>query len=261
MEASKGIEYYFAIIAGSLAFFMIAGGFVLFFIRYQKRLLFQQAQLHQTAIQYKEDLLTSNIELVEAERLRIAKDIHDELGGIFSTLSLSIHQINALDAQQDSILQNSQQLIDTGIKSVRRIAEDLMPHELELFGLQHTLENFVQLVSHSSGIQIDCNFNTPLHAMNKPVALAIYRIVQELLSNTLKHAGATNIQIDFEKPADELIIGYSDNGKGIHQTNQDRRGLGIKNIESRLIALNGKVFFNTTNHSIGYNCRIQIPMS
>ena len=94
MEKQQEIDFYYGIIITMAAFFLIACGAILFFIRYQKNLLKKQEELFRMEAEHRKELLSSNIQSAEEERLRIARDVHDELGGIFSTLSLSIQQLN-----------------------------------------------------------------------------------------------------------------------------------------------------------------------
>lgn len=120
MESESQVKFYFGIIAVMLAFVIITGGFILAVIRYQKRLYFKQQELLRLDAQHKKELLLSSIESAEAERMQLAKDIHDEVGSIFSTLSLSINQINCDDPKQQSHLSTSKNLIQSGIDRDRK---------------------------------------------------------------------------------------------------------------------------------------------
>jgi two-component system, NarL family, sensor kinase len=260
METQQKIKFYFGIVSAILAFLIIAGGFVLVFIRYQKRLLLKQQELFKLDAQYKQDLLKSNIESAEAERMRIAKDIHDEIGSIFSTLSLSVNQFKPGTIIQPGMLQKSNELIEMGINGVRRIAHSIIPFELELFGLNHALENHFKTIADVSTIEV--NFNNAeevLDTLNPAAALAIYRIVQELTSNCIKYAKAKSIFISIKKENDLIYIDYKDDGAGVDMENlTTRKGIGLKNIESRVIVLNGIVTF-TSQPGKGFACNIRFP--
>ena len=97
MESENQIKFYFGIIILMLSFVIITGGFILAIVRYQKRLYFKQQELLRQDAQHKKELLQISIESAEAERMQIAKDIHDEIGSIFSTLSLSLNQLTSTD--------------------------------------------------------------------------------------------------------------------------------------------------------------------
>ena len=241
------------------AFFLIACGAILFFIRYQKSLLKKQEELFRMEAEHRKELLSSNIQSAEEERLRIARDVHDELGGIFSTLSLSIQQLNPEVEKNKETLQQSKQLIQTGINSVRRISHAIIPFELELLGLDQTLSNYTESVSNASGIGIHYEFENVPEEMNPMVSLAAYRIIQELLNNTLKYAGAGSVTINCSASETHINLRYSDNGVGVDLTDKKiKRGIGIKNIESRVLALDGNVHF-VSSPGQGFNCEISLP--
>jgi two-component system, NarL family, sensor kinase len=239
---------------------IIAGGFVLVFIRYQKRLLRKQRELLQLDAQYKEDLLLSNIESVEAERMRIAKDIHDEIGSIFSTLSLSVNQLKPGSPMPADVLKNSNQLISMGIAGVRRIAHAIIPFELELFGLTHALENHVKTIADVSTIEVNfINTAAGSDKLKPAAALAIYRIVQELTANCIRYAQAKKIDLWLQQTDDSYCLTYKDDGIGANiEELAAKKGIGLKNIESRVILLNGTVNFYSSP-GMGFACNIVIP--
>lgn len=267
METQQKIKFYFGIVAAILAFLIIAGGFILVFIRYQKRLLLKQQELLKIDARHKADLLLSNIESAEAERMRIAKDIHDEIGSIFSTLSLSVNQLQPGGTIAPEVLQTSNELIEMGINGVRRIAHSIIPFELELFGLGHALENhFIKLATISS-IEANYTIADDVDTLKPAAALAIYRIVQELTSNCIKYAQAKHIYLQLKRENAEgpsgsipqIGLTYQDDGVGtdIHSS-KVKKGIGLKNIESRVIVLNGTVTF-ASQPGQGFACTILIP--
>jgi signal transduction histidine kinase len=259
MEVSKTITLYFGVITGMIAFVIIAGGSIIIAIRYQKRLLQKQEEIHKSDIKHKQELLVSNIQSVEEERRRIAKDIHDELGGIFSTLFITINRLKTDDPQNTETIHASKELINTGIKSVRRIAHSIIPDELELFGLNIAIENYLNPLKVS--LNIDYN-NTLEHDILKPdEEIAVYRIIQELVSNTLKHASASALEISLKQHTDNILLTYHDDGIGyLQDLGSPKNGLGSKNIESRIIAMNAKMEI-VTSPGNGFNCTIEIPLS
>lgn len=258
IETQQKIKFYFGIVAAILAFLIIAGGFVVVFIRYQKRLLRKQQELLRLDAQYKSDLLLTNIESAEAERMRIAKDIHDEIGSIFSTLSLSLNQLKPGSAIQPEVLHTSNQLIEMGINGVRRIAHSIIPFELELFGLNHALDNHFNTITAVSNIEISFN-GSGADTLKPAVALAVYRIVQELTSNSIKYAQAKNIAIGLRTEGGTIYLNYKDDGVGVDMEGMAaKKGIGLKNIESRVIVLDGTVTF-ASQPGQGFACTIVIP--
>ncbi|MGV3612909.1 MAG: sensor histidine kinase [Fluviicola sp.] len=243
------------------AFFLIACGAIVFFIRYQKNLLKKQEELFRMEAEHRKELLSSNIQSAEEERLRIARDVHDELGGIFSTLSLSIQQLNPETEKNKYTLQQSKHLIQTGINSVRRISHAIIPFELELLGLNQTLINYTESVSTASGIDIQFEFDHAAEEMSSIVSLATYRIIQELLNNTLKYAKASSVSIICRCYESNLHLDYKDNGVGVDLSDKKiKRGIGIKNMESRVLALDGNVHFISAPGQ-GFHCTLSLPLN
>lgn len=258
MESENQIKFYFGIITVMLAFVIITGGFILAVLRYQKRLYFKQQELLRLDAQHKKELLQISIETAEAERMQIAKDVHDEIGSIFSTLSLSINQLNGADSSNAEHLQTGKYLIQSGIDSVRRISHNIVPFELELLGLEQTIENYFDRLTSVSGIEVDFENNAPLESLTPTATLALYRIVQELSSNCIKYAKAKTIRLHINTENNTLILTYKDDGVGTELVSS--RGIGLKNIESRVIVMNGEVNFASAPGE-GFACTVTIPLT
>jgi signal transduction histidine kinase len=262
-QMENELNFYLGIIIVIVAFVIIATGLALVFVRYQKRLLFKQKELHELELQHKQDLLSSTIKSSESERMRIAKEVHDEIGNIFSTLSLTVNQMQEGNTIKPEELEISRKLIKSGITGVRRISHALIPFELELFGLQQTLENHFETVSSVSIVKFELEINFNLKSLNNDVALAIYRIIQEYTSNCIKYSGAENawITIGTNEINNMLLLNYRDNGIGMNIEDQKlNKGIGLKNIESRALSLGGT--FNVTSEmNKGFSSTITIPLT
>src|SRR5215213_4099010 len=128
MEASKEVDIFFFLFFGTLVMLILAGAIITFFMLYQKKLLRQQAELHDIELRYKEELLHSNIQMLEAERKRIAKDLHDDIGNVFSTLSWKLQQLNAgaSNGNDDKVLADAKQLVTTGISNIKTSTYDMI---------------------------------------------------------------------------------------------------------------------------------------
>ncbi len=259
METKENIKFYFGIIIAILAFLIIAGGFIVAFIRYRKGLLKKQQQLFRQEFLHKQELLSINIESAEAERINIAKDIHDEIGSIFSTLSLSINQLKPGTMIQPEVFESSNKLIEMGISSVRRIARSLAPFELELLGLKQALESHFETITKLSELVINFQCSNDLVRLKPTAELAIYRIMQELTSNCIKYAQAKNVTISIVNKDEKILISYKDDGTGADLAfDKKKKGIGLKNIESRVVILDGTVKFISSIGN-GFICEIAIP--
>ncbi len=261
MESENHIKLYFGIISAILAFVIISVGFVIAVIRYQKRLLSKQQELLILDSNYKKELLQSSIQSAEAERQQIAQDVHDEIGSIFSTLAISVNRFSDGNLSDAEHIENSRNLIQLGINNVRRISHAIVPFELELLGLEQTLENHFETLQKSAGINVYFESTLILSELNKEASLAIYRIVQELSSNCLKYANSDELKLSIKEEDQQLLINYSDQGVGTDLNSAENRiGIGLKNIESRALLLNGLVEFKSSPGN-GFQCQIRIPLT
>lgn len=256
------LNLYFGLVISMAAFAVIAAGFIVIFIRYQKKTLASQRMLHELDLKHKKDLISSSIRSSEDERTRIAKDIHDEIGGIFSALSLSLNQLSAGDSSPAAErIDQSKKLVRSGAESVRRISRAIVPFDLELFGLRRAIENHLDTISSVSAIDTRFEAGCDLELLPKDAALSVYRILQELTSNTLKYAEATMLSVTFGYDASSGIftMSYNDNGKGFDsEPAGTMKGIGLKNIESRAIALNASLGIASAPGK-GMTCSISIP--
>jgi two-component system, NarL family, sensor kinase len=256
METSKNSDIIIFLITGMAVLFILAFAMVAFFRLYKKRIIKQQAKIFEQEKKHQQDLLYSNIQSVETERKRIAKDIHDELGSIFSTLSLQLRKYTQTDSNQ---LSGSQELIESGLKTVRRIAHEMMPPELELFGLEKALENLATRINTGNGPQVAIEYNTGNRQLTEVQSLALYRVAQELVTNTLKHANASEICINIYPYESGIYFKYTDNGKGITAPSKSA-GMGMKNIQSRA-GMIGAVVLAEAAPVKGYACTIQLALT
>lgn len=256
------LEVYGFLFAGTLVMFLLASGVLAFFILYQKRLFNQQLKMREMEVVFQESLLHSNIESIEEERKRIATDLHDEIGSIFSTLRLKLGQLNqSLQPADLSFFRDSDALIDAGIKSVRRISHNIIPPGLEMFGLVDTLEAICESLSIAEILDANLQCETPINRFDPKIELGLFRVVQELTNNTLKHAHATQINLKLKEDQHGLHITYSDNGKGFApELLSSPRGLGLRNIEARINLLKGSIVWETLPGH-GLKTIILIPVS
>ncbi|MCU0440832.1 MAG: histidine kinase [Bacteroidia bacterium] len=242
--------------------FLIAVGVVFLNLQFQKNLFKQQLAKEELKNKHQLDLLQSSIAVQEGERKRIAENLHDELGAILSISRMRLVQFEKtaqqLEEEQQQTLTDIRSYIETSIASMRRISHELIPPQLEQFGLIATLESVTQQLSNTNNIA--CTFSSNLDAtqLNWPAQIGIYRVLMELINNTIKHAQATEININITTKKDQLVCHYTDNGVGLPKE-LAATGLGFKNIEGRIKALEGKWTILDETDLTGFNAKIQIP--
>jgi signal transduction histidine kinase len=190
------------------------------------------------------ELLNAIILAEETERKRFAKDLHDGLGPILSTIKMSMSSLSRMekDDQTRKILRNTDMVIDEAIKSIREISNNLSPHILNNFGLNKAMRNFINKINLSDTIKINFVSNIENERFESNTEVVLYRVICELINNTLKHAGATSIKITLEKQHDMITCLYKDNGKGFDMNEislHNQSGMGYSNILSRINSLKG----------------------
>lgn len=241
--------------------FILSVFVILFFILYQRRLLAQQTAQQEAEAAYQRDLLTNTINSQEAERNRIAKELHDEIGAMLTTTKLYSSQINpTLTADQlEAVTHKMNHLFDDMIQNTRRISQDLRPVILEKLGLIEGVESLLKTITETGLLTI--RFKHELdQPLDKSQELNLYRILQELLNNTLKHAEANEVFIALSSNLTGGSLTYRDNGKGIDQEQlKFKRGIGLKNMESRVAVLGGKIDFLTKDK--GFSIQIEFPFT
>jgi len=172
------------------------------------------------------------------ERIRIARDLHDSVGQM-----LSLVKMNLSSQEQNPETENIQGLVDNTISEVRNISHNLIPEELN-FGIFPALENLSDKVNASSKTKMEINIPEEIKEIKfqKQNELSIYRIVQEVVNNMIKHADASSIDLSISKLENSLIINIKDNGKGLDDDSISKSsGIGWKNINARVHMMDGKI--------------------
>lgn len=238
------------ILIGSIALVLLALT-VLFFLRkrlkYQKTIRKQEKILHKQKVNElnQENKLTAMNSMItgqELERERIAKDLHDSLGGLLSTIKAHYNAIvnntkNAATKEQEK----TSNLIDEACIEVRRISHNMMPHALSIAGLEGAISDIAENLN-QQGIEtiFECN---QIPKLEKTKEITLYRLIQEITSNIRKHAKAKKVLIQLFSHKDKMHLTIEDDGVGFdYQTIlKTSKGLGIKSIESRVAFIDGTI--------------------
>jgi len=254
---------YILVILGMVGSFLMVGSFILLFIRNQNKILTQRQQLQVKEIAHQKELLQAIIESQETERKRIGQDLHDDVGTALSSLRLTIEMFEPgqIEGSNDKHIKVSKEIIDNVIKNVRYISHNLSPPALSYYGLAGAIEEKASFINNSGqlAISITNDAEDALTNINLPVAVALYRVFEELINNTIKHAGATQASITINCINNVLYINYSDNGKGM-SASAINIGMGMQNIESRLTVINAKYQVETAIGS-GFSLKITYPLN
>lgn len=215
---------------------LLALSIFFFFVTYQKKMLKKQLELNETKAKQQEEILLNTISAQEKERKRIARDLHDEVGAMLSVVKLNVGRIEKKSEESiaKELAAETKTYIDEVITQVRRISRALLPPSLDKLGLFFALEELSNWVNKADQLKIVCWKSGEQFRFDNKKELAVFRIVQELLNNAIKHSEATIIYINTRfSPNNNLMISITDNGKGFNLEEKLNTGLGLKNLESR----------------------------
>jgi len=207
--------------------------------------------------------LNATIKTEEKERRRFAKDLHDDLGPLLSTIKMSVSALSNqknLD-NKNEIIQNIDLVVDEAISSIKNISNNLSPHILINFGLERALKSFINKINLSKSISIHYISNIENIKFDETTEVIVYRTVCELINNTIKHAKASEIHINLSKNNEILNITYRDNGKGFDAEilNVEKKGMGLNNIQNRIKSIKGS-FEIVSSKNQGIEVKIQIKI-
>ncbi len=251
---------------GTLAMFVMAIGIVVFVIFHQRKIIRYQSQMKKLEDERQQMLLKASIRFQEEERQRIAADLHDDAGPLLATARLYLNEnlIHQEPAVQLQSIYNAKQIIDDAIQLIRNISHSLMPPTLKNFGLESAMTDLFQKINGSGSLNASARFHDYRHRLKLEQELLVFRILQELIANILKHSNSGFIHLTQNSNGNKLYFRIHHDGQGIVQKefeklNHNSRGLGLKNIESRVKVLNGKIFFEIDSSHTYYKVTIDVP--
>lgn len=231
-ESAEIVLVYFI---GTFGMIILSGAIFLFFTTYQKRLLKKELEINRIKSRQQEELIENTVLSQEKERKRIAQDLHDEVGAMLSVVKLNISRFERKSESQVSkeLATETRSYLDEVILQVRRISRALLPPSLERLGLVAAVNELVNWVNKSDQIEVVVWVGGEPSRFDSKKEMAVFRVVQELLNNAIKHAQASQILIKIRFSQKGLGVSVSDNGVGFDMNNEKKAGLGLKNLESR----------------------------
>ena len=202
--------------------------------KYIDRLNRQRQLLHKR-------ILTAVLRTEEKARSRFSKELHDGLGPLLSSARMSLSALSREErsADQREIIDNTTYVIDEAIRSLREISNNLSPHVLNDFGLARGVQNFIDksAAMHDAKIRFTTNLRTERY--DTDIEVILYRVICELINNSLKHAACTSINLSLSQNGSELALDYTDDGRGFNPQAMMDCGMGLSNISSRINSLGG----------------------
>jgi two-component system, NarL family, sensor histidine kinase UhpB len=192
----------------------------------------------------------------EAERVGIARDLHDEVGQVLTGVLLNLNSIaTAVPTHRDEI-DEAKQAVRVALDEVRRISAELRPEMLEQLGLVSALTELSTTFAHVSGLRVERRFDPTLPKLSADAELAAYRIAQESLTNVARHAAATDVTIALERGRGSVVLSVSDNGRGFDGSLQEHGGL--RSMRERALLIDAALAVHP-NRRGGVDVRLEIP--
>lgn len=214
------------------------------------KLLEQKNELIEENKKRQAERLNAIVETQEKERERIANDLHDGIAQMLSLVKINLSALEDVHKDSDFRQQNihaTRKLVDNITADLKNVSYNLMPSSLSKFGLIPALEEMADRMQYHREISFRFIKHTSRQGFDSKIDVNIYRIVQELVNNTLKHAKATEILLQLFEHEDVIAITFENNGLGFDPVSGQNKheSRGLKNIKSRVRALNGSIQFDT----------------
>lgn len=238
-----------------VSFFIFAGTI------YVKKIFNYIRKMENLAKENENRVFSAIVQTEENERQMFAKEIHDGLGPILSSIKMAFSAINKDIANETNkqILLKTNFAIDEAIITIKEISNKLSPHILSNFGLERAVKSFLDtiMIKQNTVVSFDSDLKNTRYDFN--IETVLYRVICELITNTLRHAQAQNIFIVLRHDEKNVMLNYTDDGIGFDIDNLPHKGMGLSNMESRIKSING-TFVIESSHKNGTHVSINISI-
>ena len=253
-------------IVGSGGMVVLALVIIVFVTMHQRRVIRYHHEMKRLEFEKQQIYLKASIRFQEEERQRIAADLHDDAGPLLATVRLYLNDnlVNQEKASQIQSILSAKQIIDDAILLIRNISHSLMPPTLKNFGLESATNDLFQKINGSGVIKASARFHDYRERLKPEQEMLVFRIVQELINNIIKHSHAGFIHLTENVSSNNVYIRIHHDGKGIVHSEFDKlshlgSGLGLKNIASRMKVLGGKILFELDSTHTYYKITLEVP--
>lgn len=254
-------EIILILVIGILFILLLALGFIYFLNYSQRKIIGSQLEVKQKEIEFQQKLLTNTIVTQEDERNKFAQELHDAVSSKLNIALMNLDQLqHQLHAGEDKkeVLNGVLSMLRDSSETARSISHQLMPPMIKKFGLAYALEDLQSTVNMAGKVHLDLQGLETLDGLPEQKILHLFRIVQELVNNTIKYANANKVAIHFEKIREDLYLTYVDDGIGF-DLQTIKEGIGFTNIRTRLNVLGGKMEINSKENE-GMKAKITIKI-
>lgn len=251
------------ILIGIAAMLCLAIGIILFVILYQRRVINHQIQMRAFNQQKQLELMQASVRSEEQERMRIASELHDDVGATLSSIRLFLHQAER-NPGNTGLIRQSKELLDESIQKIRDLSHQLQPGTLQYLGLPRALQSLAEMITRSGSVQLELVQQEQWEDLQPDIALSVYRIIQELVNNCIKHSDATWIRLllHVQDGCDAISLAHNGHGlteQGYQEQLLKKGAIGLKNIETRLKSANIRLVFQEMKDEI-YTVTLRLPI-
>ena len=243
-------EIVIIVVIGSSASFILILVFLLFFIKYHK-------SIYELKLKKQQIMLEAEINAKESEREKIARNIHDQLGGNLSALSIMVKSLKRKLTEEELVIQFDKiiHLLDNSHQSVRDLSFDLLANNIDTYGLKHALE---ELLAHSP-VKIGNVIINGNSFLDQKQTISLYRIIQEMVNNAVKHSKSKEIHITIEFFSLLMECNFQFDGKGfdLEESRKNSKGIGLKNIDNRISYLQASLQLSCQENLNLYSIQIK----
>jgi len=198
------------------------------------------------------------LEAQEAERLRIARGLHDEVGQVLTGVLLQLDSIATAGGDREADVAETKRAVRGALEEVRRIARELRPEMLEQLGLVSALTELSRRFADQSGVRVRPSFAEGLPRLSGAAELAVYRVAQESLTNVARHAGASAVDVSLQPGVGSVVLRVSDNGRGISEDVDVIGHGGLRGMRERALLVGGALAVKP-GHGGGTEVRLEVP--
>ncbi|HZX58288.1 MAG TPA: ATP-binding protein [Mucilaginibacter sp.] len=250
----------FIVLSAALLFAVVAGFIIYFVVLYRNRQLKNKKEQEEREAAFRQELLKTQLEIQEQTFEYVSKEIHDNITQVLSFVKLSLGTMgNTLEPDKKAKVNESRELIAQSINDLRDLSKSMSFEHISSIGLAKTIETEVERINKSGLLKVFFSIEGQIYAIGEQQELVLFRILQEALNNSLKHAMAKHFKISLYYHPDLLNLSLEDDGLGFSPGSlKNKSGSGLRNMENRAALIGGKA---TIESAPGNGCRINISLN
>ena len=253
-----------AVLAGVIVFILIGGFIISFILLYNKRQIAFKKQIFELETQFQQEILHAQLEIQEQTLLNVSQELHDNIGQILTLIKVTMNNLILQNIIDEKHLSELKDLVTKAIQDVRDISKSLNSDRIHQLGLCRIMEQEINAIERASNISISSEIVAGNPDLDSKVELIIFRIIQEVFNNIIKHSSASNVIFRMEIHENSLVVSITDNGCGFSSAIEQGEvpkllGSGIRNMERRASMINGRLTIENMP-GVGTAVKLEVPL-